>query len=555
MKKLIYKLLVLPLFVVGSMQIYAQTPSESQINSEYNDNIMGYLRQEVANTHAAINNEAKQYLVNLPNEEKLYDENYVIIKSNLVEGLKADGSKENNYVFEISYNCKHIEGVSDDYPSGAYMWNTSNSCRAICNLTQMFLEGRCKEYFRAGKEVTIRIHSTTDGEEISHINYNGEFGDFKYCPVVYNDESVRLSVNHNEGISNNAQLAYIRAQSVKAFLDDNVSTLGKTNNTYEFITKNYNTLGGHYRRSSIEIIVHGAFDETIEEMKNRLNNDDYIDFNIPVVEANSNPNSYVLIIANQDYSSPFPSVSYAGNDGEILQQYCIKTLGIPERHVKLIRNAGCQQIKDDGIHWLKDIITATKGQANLFIYYAGHAITDAEYNPYLIPNGIDVKNIKGLANNIGTNYTLSKSETKALLEQCVSLDSLCGWFNRLQYSGLTFIIDASFDGIQRNGRPLFNIKKNATKMRGMRIRNDLVIFNAANFDKTAFAFDDQHHGFLTYFILKEFKHNRGELTYQQLFNNIERQLTYESSLQNKLQEPIIIIGGKTKEAWAERSFR
>lgn len=552
MKRFILSLLVIQLSIVS---VFAQGHTESQINSEYNDNIMSYLRQEVSNTQAAINNEAKQFLINLPNDEKLYDENYVIIKSNIVEGLKADGTKEINYVFDIAYNCKHIEGVSDDYPSGAYMWNTSNSCRAICQLTKNFLDGRCQNYFRAGKEVTIRINSTTDGENISHIDYHGEFGDFKYCPVVFNDESVRLSVNQAEGISNNAQLAYIRAQSVKNFLDDNVKTLEKTNNTYEFVTRNYSTLGGHYRRSSIEIIVHGAFDETIEEMTARLNNDDYIDFNIPVVEANSNPNSYVLIIANQDYTSPFPSVSYAGNDGEILQQYCIKTLGIPSRHVKLLRNAGKQQIKDEGVNWLKDIITATKGQANLFIYYAGHATTDADNNPYLIPNGIDVHNMKGITNNIGTNYTLSKSEANSLLAQCISLDSLCGWFNRMQYAGLTLFVDASFDGIQRNGRPLFTIKKSGAKMRGMRIRNDLVIFNAANFDKTAYAFEDQHHGFLTYFILKEFKHNKGELTYQQLFNNIERQLTYESSLQNKLQEPIIILGGKTKDTWQERSFR
>ena len=93
------------------------------------------------------------------------------------------------------------------------------------------------------------------------------------------------------------------------------------------------------------------------------------------------------------------------------------------------------------------------------------------------------------------------------------------------------------------------------KYRNPRVRNDIVIFMAADGNKTAYSFIDQHHGFFTYYILKELKFSRGEITFQELFNNVTKNQAYESSLQGKLQEPAIILGGKLSEGnWGERTF-
>ena len=55
--------------------------------------------------------------------------------------------------------------------------------------------------------------------------------------TVPHNEVIRISVNEEEGINNNAQLAYIRAHSMKNFLENNISVLRNTDNHYEFITK------------------------------------------------------------------------------------------------------------------------------------------------------------------------------------------------------------------------------------------------------------------------------------------------------------------------------
>lgn len=536
----------------------AQKASEITVNTQYRDAIMNYLRQDIQQRQQTMAKRAEQILVNLPNEEKLYDETFVTIKTDIAEALREDGRREYNYIFDISYNCKHIEGVSDDYPVGVYDYNASNSARAICNLTKIMVEEVSKDLFREGKNITTRITATTDDIQINHIPYNGEYGDFKYCPTTYNGENVRISVNKEEGITTNAQLAYLRAQSVKAFLEGNVSQLRRASNKYEFITKTFDKEGSQYRRSSIEIIVHGAFDETMAEMTNKLINDEHVDINIPVNEAGTNTGTFALIIANSDYAKPMPNVPFASNDGEIFYQYCVKTLSIPERHVKLLRNANAEVIKNDGINWLRDITIALNGEANIIVYYAGHGLTDANYNPYIIPTDFNASVIKSLSGKgtLADDMVLKSCEAKNLINQCISLDTICNnWFNRVKFKNLTFIIDASFDGNQRTGHSLFTIKKKSSKMKGMRIRNDIVMFCAADWNKTAYSFEQQNHGFLTYFMLKELKRTRGDIDYGTLFETIDHNLNYESSLQGKLQQPKMVLGNKAKEGWQSRKFK
>ena len=536
----------------------AQKASEITVNTQYRDAIMNYLRQDVQQRQQTMAKRAEQILINLPNEEKLYDETFVTIKTDIAEALREDGRREYNYVFDISYNCKHIEGVSDDYPVGVYDYNASNSARAICNLTKIMIEEVSNDLFKEGKTITTRITATTDDIEINHIPYSGEYGDFKYCPTNYNGENVRISVNKEEGITTNAQLAYLRAQSVKAYLEGNISQLRRATNKYEFLTKTFDREGSQYRRSSIEIIVHGAFDEIMTEMNNRLINDEHVDINIPVNEAGANTSTFALIIANADYAKPMPNVPFAANDGEIFYQYCVKTLSLPERHVKMLRNANAEVIKSDGINWLRDITIALNGEANIIVYYAGHGLTDANFNPYIIPADFNASVIKSLSgkNTLPDDLVLKSCEAKNLINQSISLDTICNsWFNRVKFKNLTFIIDASFDGNQRTGHSLFNIKKKAKKMKGMRIRNDIVMFTAADWDKTAYSFEQQNHGFLTYFILKELKRSRGDIDYGTLYETVDRQLNYESSLQGKLQQPKMVLGNKAKEGWQSRRFK
>ncbi|MBR5353356.1 MAG: caspase family protein [Bacteroidales bacterium] len=540
----------------------AQEPvSAAQTEHQYNDDIHSFilkrLRQTTLQREKKMNKQIQQMLVNLPNAEKLYDETFVRITTQVVEDTTEEGSPEINFVYNISYNCHHFEGTEDDYPSGAYLWSTSNSCRAICNLTKSMIESELSDIFTAGRNTTITITSTTDAAEIQHIDYKGEFGDLRYMPAVFNDENVRISVDQKDGITTNAQLAYLRARSVQSFLDEQIGVLKRSQNEYRFVTRCFDMTGPHYRRSSLQIVVHGAFDAAARSLEAALLNDEYVDFNIPHIEENINSKTYALIIADEEYTAPLPNCDFATNDGDVLHQYFVHTLGIPTRHVKVLHNAGRQEIYNEGIHWLKDIIKAQSGDVHIIIYYAGHGVSNQKWVPYLMPSGVDVSKIRAFRSKTGTlpeDIVLKGGDAEKILSQCISFDTLTGWFNRVEALSYTFIIDASFDGIQRSGKPFFTIKKESKRYRTPRVRSDIVVFMAADGDKTAYSFIDQHHGFFTYYILKELKYTRGEITFQDLFNNVTKNQAYESSLQGKLQEPSMIIGGKLGENWGTRTF-
>jgi len=557
--------ILLVLVTLLSFSAFAQEPvtdtlsteSESRYNNDIHSFIIHRLGQEVKQREKMMNKAVQHYLINLPNAEKLYDETFVRINSFVQEDTTEEGRPEINYVYEIAYNCHHFEGTEDDYPSAAYTWNSSNSCRAICNITRNMIQDNLSDIFSAGTGITVTVTSTTDAAEISHIAYRGEYGDFRYMPAVYNDENVRISVNQKEGITTNAQLAYVRAQSVRDYLDNNVSAIKNGNTEYFYTTKCFDMTGPHYRRSSLRIVVHGAFDGNAREMEARLRDDQYVDFNIPSIEENSNSKTYALIIADEEYTAPLPNCDFASNDGEVLAEYFVRTLGLPARHVKVLHNAGRQEIKDDGIRWLKDIITAQKGDVHIILYYAGHGVSNEKFGPYLVPSGVDVSKVRAFRSKTGSlpeNISLKGKDAEKILSQCISFDTLTGWFNRVDALSYTFIIDAGFDGIQRSGKPFFTVKKETKKARLPRVRSDIVIFMAANPDKTAYSFIDQHHGFFTYYILKELKYSRGEATFKELFENVTKNQAYESSLQGKLQEPIMLIGGKLGDDWGNRTF-
>lgn len=541
---------------------FAQDPVlPPQTEHQYNDDIHSFiikrLRQNTQQREKQMNKQIQQMLINLPNAEKLYDETFVRITTGVQEDTTEEGTPEINFVYNISYNCHHFEGTEDDYPSAAYLWSSSNSCRAICNLTKTMIDQELSDIFAAGKKTTITITSTTDAAEIAHIEYKGEYGDFRYMPAIFNDENVRISVDTKDGITTNAQLAYLRAQSVRSYIKENISSLKNTDNDYHFVTRCFDMTGPHYRRSSLQIVVHGAFDEAAKTLEAALLNDEYVDFNIPHIEENSNSKTYALIVADEEYTAPLPNCDYATNDGDVLHQYFVHTLGIPTRHVKVLHNAGRQEIYNEGIHWLKDIIKAQSGNVHIIIYYAGHGVTNQKFAPYLMPSNVDVSKIRAFRSKTGAlpeDIVLKGGDAEKILDQCISFDTLTGWFNRVEALSYTFIIDASFDGIQRCGKPFFTIKKESKRYRTPRVRSDIVIFMAADGDKTAYSFIDQHHGFFTYYILKELKYTRGEITFQELFNNVTKNMAYETSLQGKLQEPSMIIGGKLGENWGTRTF-
>ena len=163
-------------------------------------------------------------------------------------------------------------------------------------------------------------------------------------------------------------------------------------------------------------------------------------------------------------------------------------------------------LKGDGVY-LAQAVAGKGGEqavptAEFIVYYAGHGFTDLDGAAYLLPNGINTEEIdalqpggggcklfgckkkKGAADTVDYDIVLSKKETRRLAEQCLSIDALCNALNSKSYpvKNLTVVIDASFDGKGRDGKPMVRAerkKEEKKKRRKASLRSDAVVLLAA----------------------------------------------------------------------------
>jgi len=250
-----------------------------------------------------------------------------------------------------------------------------------------------------------------------------------------------------------------------------------------------------------------------------------VDKNIPVTNA-KNSNTFALIIANENYQS-VASVPYALNDGKIFREYCIKTLGIPEKQIKYISNATGNQIKAQ-INWLQTLAEVFT-DLHIIFYYAGHGIPDeSSRTAYLLP-------VDGIGTDVSTGY---------------KLDDLYAVLGKMLAENVIVFMDACFSGSKREEGMLASARGVAIKAKSGMPQGNMVVFSAAQGDETAYPNNEEKHGMFTYFLLKKLQETKGDVTLQELGEYIKTNVSQQSILLNgKSQTPCVTPSAILGEEW------
>ena len=250
-----------------------------------------------------------------------------------------------------------------------------------------------------------------------------------------------------------------------------------------------------------------------------------VDRNIPVTN-NKNPNTFVLIIANEHYQQ-VAAVPYALNDGNVFKEYCLKTLGVSEKHVHYIPDATINHIKAQ-VNWLANI-TETWDDPQVIVYYAGHGIPDeASKSAYLLP-------VDGSGTDVSTGY---------------KLDELYATLGNMPASRITVFMDACFSGSKREDGMLASARGVALKAKSGVPQGKMVVFSAAQGDETAYPYREQQHGMFTYHLLKKLQETSGDVTLQELGNYIIREVKKRSLEENdKKQTPCVTPSSEVGTEW------
>ena len=254
--------------------------------------------------------------------------------------------------------------------------------------------------------------------------------------------------------------------------------------------------------------------------------DSDVDKNIPVAKQ-QNVNTFAFIIANENY--PDAPVPYSLNDGRMFNEYCNKTLGLPEKNINLYEDATFGSIIT-AVEKMKQIADAYEGEASVIIYYAGHGFPDDKQSTaYLLPIDGDASNITS------TGYSLAK---------------LYKEMSNLKLKSSVVFLDACFSGTKREDQMLASSRGVAIKVKDEAPQGNMVVFSAAQGDETAHQLEDKHHGLFTYYLLKELQAAGGNVDLGTLTTNVTKQVKRQSVvINNKKQTPTVFPSQSLVNSW------
>lgn len=275
----------------------------------------------------------------------------------------------------------------------------------------------------------------------------------------------------------------------------------------------------------------GIVQNVLEDINPSVLNSD-VDTNLPVFNK-SNENTFAVIIGNEKYTH-VERVMYANNDAKIFAEYCKKTLGLPDKNVKVYENASFGTMIG-AVSDLQKIAKAFKGNINVVFYYAGHGIPDeATGDSYLLP--IDADGMK--------------------TEVCYPLNRLYKELGGLGANSVVVFLDACFSGSQRGGGMVVAARGVAIKAKSDRPVGNTVVFAAATDKQTAYPFKEKGHGMFTYYLLNKLRDSKGDCTLGELGSYICNEVPKQAVITNgKEQTPVVLTSQALTNSWRNMKLK
>lgn len=258
-----------------------------------------------------------------------------------------------------------------------------------------------------------------------------------------------------------------------------------------------------------------------------------VDQDVPISGV-EHAETYALIIGNEHYAD-VPSVPYAEHDARVFAEYCNKVLGLPEKNITTCMNATYAELLA-AVKRIKSISDAHGGDISIVFYYTGHGIPDeSSHEAYLLPTDAD-----------GT-----------MTEVCYGVNELCKDLALTGAKSITMMLDASFNGTQRNGNVLQAMSRGvAIKAKPIVAENKIVVLKAAGENESAYMMKNKSHGLFTYFLLKKLKETKGDITIGELTEYIRNEVAASAIIQYKRSQTVnTVIAPALKASWQNVKMR
>lgn len=182
------------------------------------------------------------------------DHTNITVDSRVIPDYDANGKKILNFQTTFTYNVDPQFSAVEDFGPGKYHVDESGAATSMLKIMKEAFEGDFSQYIAAGKKLNVKLGGTADATPIIRpIKYDGAYGEIENEPVYRNGELSALTVTSASGITENDQLALVRALSVKDYLEKNIRNLKDMKTNYRYDVNVSKDKGSEFRRITVEL--------------------------------------------------------------------------------------------------------------------------------------------------------------------------------------------------------------------------------------------------------------------------------------------------------------
>lgn len=507
--------------------------SDRKIMKTYEEEISLALAKDIAKKEEDFKTSLSDIVTDLRSEGKLNDVS-LSVNSVLKKEKDSLGNDELNlHVTFMSQGIKaEIQKETADYPAGKYDIFDSQAATTLVGFFIKSSGEKLKEYLTNGRKVTFKITGATDKSPISRaLPYLNEYGEFKNFPYYFQGQLSGLILNQETGIKENSQLGFLRTFAVRKFIEDYSDVYENTKRKYIHYSEEANAYGPEYRKIKIQVIIHKV-DQIPGTISNNISREDIplsdVDINIP---EGKKSNGYALVIGNEDYASfqrnvnKESNVPFAIRDAEVFKNYLHKLYGMPLENIDFLKNATFGEMSQ-AISRLERLMDLDGENNDIVIYYSGHGMPEeSSKEPYLIPVDINGNNVS----------------------QGIALKDLMKRLSDKPHGKISLIIDACFSGLGKN-EPLVGLKGITIKPINPELGDNMLLLSSSSGNESSVVDQENQHGLFTYELLKLLKENKGDISIQDLYNTLRKEVGINAIKKlDKVQTPAILLGKNLKD--------
>ena len=245
----------------GKTYTFDNRSRESLEYLAYDEDIVPLELVQMSNMEEMRLQEIKDEVVNTSLERNIISNHtQIAVSTRVIPSTDDAGEKIVNYAVGFSYNVEQGFSEKEDFAPGQYKTDNSGAAMSLARIIRNAFSDEFAQYIVPGRRLAVTVTGMADRLKInSRIAYDGSYGEFENTEVAGGDGPFRLTVTSATGITENDQLALVRAAGIKDYISRNVEQLGFMDVDYRYNIVVSDEVGGEHRRISVEFLFIDVF--------------------------------------------------------------------------------------------------------------------------------------------------------------------------------------------------------------------------------------------------------------------------------------------------------